>query len=99
MHVITRTRLSEFWRRHRDAENPLRAWYRLARAANWSHFADLKQDFPSADQVGRLVVFNVAGNKYRLIAYLDYAHKMMFIREVLTRPDYSRGRWKDDPWF
>ena len=97
--MITRSRLREFWLRHPDAERPLRAWYRLTRHASWAHFAELKQDFPSADQVGRLVVFNVGGNKHRLISYVDYSHRMVFIRNVLTHPDYSRERWKDDPWF
>jgi len=99
MRVITRTRLSEFWLRHPDAERPLRAWYGITRHASWSHFGEVKQDFPSADQVGRLVVFNVAGNKFRLIAYVDYTHHMVFIRNVLTHPNYSKERWKDDPWF
>jgi len=48
--------------------------------------------------VGRLVVFNVAGNKFRLIAYVDYAHHMVFIRNVLTHANYLEERWKDDPW-
>ena len=99
MRVITRSRLVSFWQRHADAERPLRAWYRLTRAANWAHFGELRKEFGSADPVGRLVTFNVGGNKYRLIAYVDYLYKMVFIRHVLPHAAYSKGDWKNDPWF
>jgi len=99
VHVVTRSRLVSFWRRHSDAEHPLRVWYRLTSRAQWRHFVQLREAFPAADQVGRLVVFNVGGNKYRLIAFVDYISRIVFIRNVLTHADYLRGGWKDDQWF
>ena len=58
-----------------------------------------QRSFPSADLVGKLVVFNVGGNRFRLIAYVDYAHKKLFVRSVLTHAQYSKEPWKTDPWF
>ena len=97
MHVISRSRLVDFWMGHADAEAPLRTWYRIARLADWWHWGDLARSFPSADLVGKLVVFNVGGNRFRLIAYVDYAHKKVFVRSVLTHAQYSKESWKTDP--
>lgn len=96
MHVITRRRLREFWIRNPDAEAPLRRWYALAETAEWKSFAELRRTFPSADQVGRVVVFNIGGNKYRLIAAIHFDRRKMFIRNVLTHAEYSRGEWRSD---
>lgn len=99
MHVISRTRLAAFWSMHPDAERPLRTWHRLVATGNWAHFMELKRAFPSVDQVGRLTVFDIGGNKYRLVAYLDYQTGKVFVRKVLTHTAYTKGGWKDDPWF
>ena len=99
MHVITRSVLAAFWLKYREAEKPLRVWYQVTRAANWSHFAELRAAFPSADQVGKFVIFNIGGNKYRLIAYVDYLYQKVFIRDLLTHAEYDKGAWKHDPWY
>jgi len=99
MHVITRGALVDFWLKHPEAERPLRAWYQVTRTANWSTFVELRFAYPSADALGGLVVFNIGGNKYRLIAYVDYLYKTVFIRHVLTHAAYDSGGWKHDPWF
>ena len=72
MHVITRKRLNEFAEKYPEIENALAHWYSLAKANNFSNFAELKAMFPSADRVGGLTVFNIGGNKVRLIAALHY---------------------------
>jgi len=94
MHVISPKKLREFWAVHLDAETPLRAWLSVAKAADWGSFADLRRVFPSADQVGRLTVFNIGGNKYRLIAVIHFNRGKVYIRHVLTHPEYDRGKWK-----
>ncbi len=67
MHIITRKRLNDFAALHPDTKSALRHWYRQMRSASFRTFAELRAVFPSADQVGKLTVFNVGGNKTRLI--------------------------------
>lgn len=99
MHIISIRRLREFWERHAQAEAVLRAWYTHVEAAQWQNFAEVRADFPSADQVQRLTVFNIAGNNYRLIARIEYAQQKVYVRAVLTHAEYDREGWKNDLWF
>ncbi len=94
MHVIAKPALVTFWKKYPDAENPLQAWFRTMESRNFSDFNDLRTTFASADYVDGLTVFNVGGNKYRLIASIHYNRKKVFIRAVLTHQEYDRGGWK-----
>ena len=94
MHVITRKRLNEFADEHPDVRNALSQWYRLMKAGHFRSFAHLRETFPSADIVGKLTVFNIGGNKVRLIAALHYNRQKVYIRAVLTHADYDSGTWK-----
>lgn len=96
MRVISRKRLREFWAVHTDAESPLKAWNAITRAAVWESFADLRRTYPSADPVGRCTVFNIGGNKYRLIAAIHFNRGKVYVRRVLTHAEYDRGKWKDE---
>ncbi|MBI1297843.1 type II toxin-antitoxin system HigB family toxin [bacterium] len=95
MHIITRKRLNEFVERHPDAKAGLEYWYRLMKQCTFGSFAELRAIFPSADQVGKLTVFNIGGNKARLIAAVHYNRQKIYIRAILTHPDYDRGLWKE----
>lgn len=95
MHIITRRRLLEFGRKHPDAEEPLDRWYRIVKRTDFKSFSVLRKAFPSADQVGRLTVFNIGGNKYRLIAFIAYAKKRIYIRDILTHKEYAKSKWKE----
>lgn len=95
MHIISRKRLREFWAAHADAEPPLKAWYRVVKTAEWRSFADVRRVFSSADQVGRCTVFNVGGNKYRLIAVIHFHRGKVYVRHVLTHAEYDRSKWKE----
>ncbi|MBW4581392.1 MAG: type II toxin-antitoxin system HigB family toxin [Tildeniella nuda ZEHNDER 1965/U140] len=99
MRVITESRLVKFWEKHSDAEISLRLWRKLARLAHWQNFVELRQVFSSADQVGKLTVFNIGGNKYRLIARVDYNRQIIYIRNIFTHAEYDRGDWKSDSWL
>ncbi len=99
MHIISQKRVAEFWQKHADAETSLRYWYKLTRDAQWRNLAELRQVFPSADQVGRLTVFNIGGNKYRLIARVQYRFRKVYIRTILTHSEYDKENWKKDVWF
>ncbi|KAB8320980.1 type II toxin-antitoxin system HigB family toxin [Tolypothrix campylonemoides VB511288] len=99
MHIISRSRLAEFWEKYPNAETSLRLWYKLASLAQWQNFVELRQVFPTADQVSNLTVFNIGGNNYRLIALVDYKYQKVFIRHVLTHAEYDKEDWKNDPWY
>lgn len=96
MKVLTRKRLVQFWTAHRDAETSLRSWFSNVKQANWKNLAEVQTDYPHADLVGDCIVFNIGGNKYRLIAKINYRTHRLYIRAVLTHKDYDRGKWKDD---
>ena len=95
MHVITRKRLNEFVEIHPDAESALAHWYQLAKQKDCTNFANLRETFPSADQVGKLTVFNIGGNKVRLIVAIHYNRKKIYIRAVLTHAEYDENRWRE----
>ena len=95
MHIITRKRILEFSQKHSEAERPLDRWYRIVKRTNFESFPDLRRTFRSADQVGKLTVFNIGGNRFRLVTYIVYAKKRIYIRDILTHTDYDRGRWKE----
>lgn len=94
MHVISPKKLREFRARHADAASPLRAWLTVVKHAGWQSFAEARRDFASADQVGRFTVFNIGGNKYRLISVIHYNRQKVYVRHVLTHPDYDKGKWR-----
>ena len=95
MHVITRKRLNEFAAKHPDTKTALENWYRLVKTRTFRSFAQLRQIFPNADQVGKLTVFNIGGNKVRLIAAIHYNRQKIYIRAVLTHEEYDQGTWKE----
>ena len=94
MHVITRKRLNEFAEEHPETKNALADWYRLIQQNNFPNFAELQLMFSSADKVGKLTVFNIGGNKVRLIAAIHYNRKKVYIRAVLTHKEYDAEKWK-----
>lgn len=89
MRVISRTRLNEFAKRYPDAKRPLDDWFRHARKARWASHNDLKAEIRSASVVRECVVFNVGGNKFRLVTYIDYEHGIVFVKAVLTHEGYD----------
>src|SRR5580700_11234085 len=81
-------RIREFGTRFRDSVEPLRHWANAVRAAAWRNPGELKADFGSASFVGELTVFNVGGNKYRLIAFVHYTRQIVYIKHILTHLEY-----------
>ena len=95
MHIITRKRLNEFAERYPETENALAQWYELMKKNDFGSFVELRAMFPSANHVGKLTVFNIGGNKARLIAAIHYNRKKVYIRAILTHPEYDEGKWKE----
>jgi len=91
MRIISRRRLVEFWETHPDAEQPLRAWYSEARKASWESPAEIITIYRSASILpNNRVVFNIKGNKYRLVVVVEYSQGKMFIRFVGNHAEYDR---------
>jgi mRNA interferase HigB len=98
MRIISRKALRHFWEKSKyaDSEQPLRAWFREASQANWNSPAEIKAAYRSASFVGNdRVVFNIAGNKYRLVARINYAYGVIYIRFVGTHAQYDRINVKE----
>jgi mRNA interferase HigB len=100
MRIIKTSMLREFWAAHREAEASLQAWAQLTKAAEWRNLAEVRQTFPSADRVtvgsGRaVVVFNIAHNRYRLIAAVHYNRRIVYTLMILTHKEYDRNVWKE----
>jgi len=94
MHVISRKKLKESVARHGDLDGPLDAWFRIAKKALWRNLADVRRTFSSADAVGKWTIFNIKGNRYRLIARMAFAFRRIYIKEFLTHAEYTKGAWK-----
>jgi len=91
MHVITKRPLIEFWTKYPDSETPLKAWFSIMRKENFSDFVTPRATFGSADYVNGLTVFDIGGNKYRLIASIYYDRHKVYIRAVLTHAEHDRN--------
>ena len=100
MRIIKPARIREFAARHAAAASSLGRWLEVAEAARWRNLVDVRQVFRSADEVkvasGRtVVVFNIAGNQFRLITAIHYNLQKVFVLMFLTHAEYGRDRWKD----
>ena len=83
--------LRQFWEAYPSAEVPIRTWYALVNAALWNTPSDVRAMFGSADFVGdNRVIFNIGGNKFRLIVHVAYAYKRVLVKFVGTREDYDK---------
>lgn len=101
MRVISLKTLKLFWQRYPDAERPLRKWYKVALAAKWGSIVDVRATYPHTDAVvvkdgSTLTVFNIAGNKYRLVVRIRYEARwrLVNVRGVFTHAEYDAGKWK-----
>ncbi|HKP73102.1 MAG TPA: type II toxin-antitoxin system HigB family toxin [Pyrinomonadaceae bacterium] len=95
MHIITRKRLNDFADKYPETKTALAHWYQLTKRNNFASFPELRATFPTADQVGKLTIFNIGGNKVRLVAAIHYNRRRIYIRAVLTHREYDQNRWKE----
>jgi mRNA interferase HigB len=101
MRIVTEPFLKAMATRFPQAASWLRAFVTNARAANWKNIIDLRQTYPQADAVtvrsgGTVIVFNVAGNKFRLMAAIHFNVQTIFTLRFMTHAEYSKNHWKDD---
>ena len=96
MRIISKRRLREFWQEYPIAEKPLLSWYETVKKAGWESFSDVREDFRHADIYRDCVIFDIGGNKFRLITKIRYQKKRVYIRFVLRHSDYDKDLWKED---
>ena len=94
MRIISERRIVEFGEEHPDAKLALANWKRAVRAAAWRTQADGKAHFQDSDLVGEKTVFNIAKNRFRLIAFVSFRTGIVYIKEILSHKEYDKGRWK-----
>jgi len=94
MRIISTRALRVFAIKHPQAEAPLQAWRKVIERNRYANWAALKATFGAVDNAGGLAIFNIGGNKFRLIAHLSFESQILYIKAVLTHQEYDRGGWK-----
>jgi mRNA interferase HigB len=92
--LISKRALREFWEKHPEAASPLTAWNNAIKHSHPRTPAELRRTFGSVDFVADFAVFNIGGNKFRLIAGIDYRCQVVFVKHILTHKKYDEGVWK-----
>ena len=92
MRLVSNKALVDFASVHREAESPLQIWRRIIEGGSYSNFAELKKTFNTVDKVGDFLIFDIGGNKYRLVTAIHSNRRMVFIRHVFTHKEYDQ--WK-----
>jgi len=94
LRVVGRERIAEFQKNHPDSVAPLDRWVGIVELAAWKNTAEVRATFGSVDFVGGKVIFNIGGNKYRLIATISFEVRIVSVESVLTHKEYDKGKWK-----
>ena len=96
MRIISKPILREFWKQNPNSKIPLLDWYKQSKKSDWKNIADAKGTFPHADSVGKCTIFNIGGNKFRLVTKINYKTRIIYIRFILTHKEYDKGKWRED---
>ena len=99
MRVISRKILRDYCQSHADVCDALYDWYRVASKAQWKNLTEVQATYKSAETVGSFTVFNIKGNRYRLIVDIIYPSQRIYIKYVLTHAEYDKDKWKNDPYY
>ena len=99
MHVISRKKLRDYCQNHANSCEALDDWYKIASQANWTKLIEVQTIYPQAEAVRNFTIFNIKGNKYRLIVSLNYQKQIVYIKYILTHAEYDKDNWKNDPYF
>jgi mRNA interferase HigB len=101
MRIISKSRLREFWEEHPHARAPLESWHHISKDATWRNFMEVRQCFGTVDTArvtsGHTVtIFDIGGNKYRLIAAIHYDRQTLYLLRVLSHAQYDTNQWKEE---
>lgn len=94
MKIISNSALRAFASKHPAANESLQGWRRVIEKNRFGNWAELKRTFNTIDKVGELTVFDIGGNKYRLVAYIRFEKQIVYVKAVLTHREYDKGAWK-----
>ena len=94
MHIITKKRIVDAAQKYPECATALMSWYRIVEKNEFVGFAELKKVFNSVDKVGDLCVFNIGGNKLRLIASIHFNRQKAYVRYVLSHKEYDKNVWR-----
>jgi mRNA interferase HigB len=94
MRIITERRIREFWAKNKLSESAFRDWVQVVRHADWQSFPDVRNSFNHVDFHNKLTIFDVGGNKFRIITKIEYPKHLVFIKFVLTHAEYDEhSKW------
>ena len=96
MHIIARKILLDFSRKYPGAKRHLERWWSVCRKNNFSSLSALKKTFGTADMVGRCVIFNIGGGKYRLVVRVNFRGNRMWVKYILPHAEYEKLNLKED---
>ena len=101
LRIISKRRLKEFWATHPKAKNPLERWYEITETIHWKNFKEVRQTFGSVDQTKvesghTIVIFDIGGNKYRMIAAIHYNIGRVFVLRIMTHAEYDENKWRNE---
>ena len=99
MHLISIRNLRHETENYPDVIQPIEDWYAVVKKAKWENLEDVRKIYRDAEAVGEFTIFNIKGNRYRLIVGIDYESQTVYYKYFLTHADYDKDKWKNDPYF
>ncbi len=93
MNVISKRGLKQQIEQHQDCAAAALAWYRVARKAEWTSLEEVRREIASTDQVGRVLIFNLRGNAYRLIVGVNWPSQRLYVKALLSHTEYDKKEW------
>ena len=91
--VVSKPGLLKLSRKHPETLRTLALWYKIVKRAQWRSLNEVRKDYPSADQVGNVLIFNVPGGNYRLIVRVTYTGQRIYVKALMTHGEYDRKEW------
>jgi mRNA interferase HigB len=99
MHLISIRNLRDDAAMYPDIGQVIEVWYAVVKQAKWNNLEDVRKIYRDAEAVGNFTIFNIKGNKYRLIVGIDYSSGTVYYKYLLTHAEYDKDKWKNDPYF
>jgi mRNA interferase HigB len=99
MHLIAISRLREAADKFLDIDIQIEDWNEIVKVASWQNLTEVQQTYSSTEAVGNFTVFNIKGNRYRLIVSINYSRQLVYFKYFLTHAEYDKDNWKNDPYF
>ncbi len=99
MHLISAGKLKAASASYPDVEDVIKGFYKKVEKSTWQNLIDVQQDYRDAEAVGEFTVFNIKGNKYRLILDINYTDQLAYFKYFLTHAEYDKEQWKNDIYY